>query len=68
MKKFEMRNEIKSWLKGVPSWTFREMMVDKIGRDYVHTLSLYEGSKIEKVTIEEFYDNFERYIANNIYQ
>lgn len=59
MKKSEMRNEIKSYMSGKPNYDVRTALhVTKIGRDYVHMISLYEGSKPEKMNIEDFYNEY----------
>ena len=59
MSKSEMRKEIKSYMSGKPNYDVRTALhVTKIGRDYVHMISLYEGSKPEKMTIEDFYNEY----------
>jgi hypothetical protein len=54
--KSEMRKELKSWLSGKPGSEYQQSLIMKIGRDYVTFLSLYEGSKIQKIEIEKFYE------------
>lgn len=59
MKKSEMIKEIKSYMSGKPNYDVRSSLhVSKIGRDYVHVISLYEGSKPEKIAIEDFYNEY----------
>ena len=59
MTKSKMRNEIKSYMSGKPNYDVRTALhVTKIGRDYVHMISLYEGSKPEKINIEDFYNDY----------
>ena len=58
MNKAEMKKEIESYMEGKPNWDIGTMHVIKIGRDYVHTISLYEGSKAEKIEIEDFYNEY----------
>lgn len=53
--KKEMKKEIENMVAGLPGREYQKAIIMKIGRDYVHFLSLYEGSKKQKITIENFY-------------
>ena len=53
--KSEMRNEIKAMVAGLPNRDYDKCHIIKIGRDYITFVSLYEGSKIQRVSIESFY-------------
>ena len=59
MKKSEMRKEIESYMSGKPNYDVRQTLhVFKIGRDYIHMISLCEGSRPFKVTIDNFYNDY----------
>ena len=59
MKKSEMKKEIESYMSGKPNYDVRQTLhVFKIGRDYIHMISLYEGSRPFKVTIDNFYNDY----------
>jgi hypothetical protein len=59
--KSEMRQDIKNMVSGLPGREYQKSVIGKIGRDYVHFLSLYEGSKPQKIEIEKFYSTKDLY-------
>lgn len=66
--KKEMRQAIKDMVAGLPGREYQKAVIGKIGRDYIHFVSLYEGSPTGKVTIEDFFrtrDLFENATKEN---
>lgn len=57
--KKQMKQEIKNWILGQPNWEIKTgLILDKIGREYVHVLNLWDGGENYKMTIEEFYAEY----------
>ena len=52
--KSEMRKEVEAKFARIPGREYQHACVGKIGRDYIHFVSLYEGSHKGKILIEDF--------------
>lgn len=63
--KSEMRKEIRAMVSGLPGSEYQHSIITKVGRDYVHFISLYEGSKPQKIEIETFYAHRDLYDTGN---
>jgi hypothetical protein len=53
--KSEMKKEFEEMMARTPGRELQHALVTKIGREYIHFISLYEGSKKMKVAIGDYY-------------
>lgn len=54
--KKQMRAKINELFSRIPNRDYDKCHIMSVGRDYIHFISLYEGSKPEKVQIKSFYE------------
>ena len=54
----EMKQAIKAYVSSLPDREWNRNIITKIGSKFVTMISLYEGSKVTRYTISEFYNDY----------